>query len=58
MWNSRTHELKYTLNNCSVVYGENKSIREDKNILIPGGDDYRLYLHNLNDISTEEIKPY
>ena len=44
--------------NCRVEGGENISICDDKNILIAGGDDYQLYLYNLNDISTEGIKPY
>ena len=43
---------------CRVTTGENISICDDKNILIAGGSDYKLYLYNLNYISTEEIKPY
>ena len=38
--------------------GENISIYEDKNILIAGGQDYELYLYNLNNIKTQEVKPY
>ena len=44
--------------NCTVAGGENISICEDKNILIVGGGDYKLYLYNLNYMWTEEIKPY
>ena len=44
--------------NCTVAGGENMSICEDKNIFIVGGGDYKLYLYNLNYMSTEEIKPY
>ena len=58
VWDSRTHKLKQTLINCRVAYGENISICEDKNILKAGGEDSKLYLYNLNDISTEGVKPY
>ena len=44
--------------NCRVTDGENIIICEDKNILIAGGEDCKIYLYNLNYISTEEIKPY
>ena len=44
--------------NCRVTHGENITICEDKNILIAGGYDNKLYLYNLNDILTEGIKPY
>ena len=38
------------------MYEENISICEDKNILLYGGKDNKLY--KLNDITTEGIKPY
>ena len=44
--------------NCKVENGNNIILCEDKNILIAGGHDFKLYLYNLNDVSTEEIKPY
>ena len=51
VWDSRTHKLKYTLINCSIAQGECISICEDKNILIAGGGDHKLYLYNLNDLT-------
>ena len=56
VWDSKTHKLKQTLISCRVVYEENISICEDKNILLYGGKDNKLY--KLNDITTEGIKPY